>query len=268
MQRDIRDFIFRKMKNEKYLARIVAQQSGVLSGIDQLRTACRRLGVRIRKCEKNGVRIRPSGTVVVLEGTAKGIAQAEEELMGWISKGSGIATAAWKARRAAGRKITVVSGAWKKMPPPIKELVRQAVFDGRLHYRISEEPFLYLDKNYVKILRGVRKALFSVSGRKGLAKVVQLKSKGHRLAEEAVRAAQSGADIIMIDTGRKEDIKKVDHLLRKEGLRKRVKIAFGGEVKLEDLKELKKTPVDIVDIGKAIVDAPLVDMRMDVLKKV
>ena len=72
----------------------------------------------------------------------------------------------------------------------------------------------------------------------------------------------------MIDTGRREDIRKVDLILRKKGLRKNVKIAFGGNIQLEDLKEMKKMPVEIVNIGKSIVDAPLLNMRMDVVKRV
>jgi nicotinate-nucleotide pyrophosphorylase (carboxylating) len=94
-----------------------------------------------------------------------------------------------------------------------------------------------------------------------------LKSEGKRLCQEASLASQLGADIIMIDTGDKEDIKMVDLVLKKQELRRSVKIAFGGEIRIEDLEKLKKFPVEIVDIGKAIVDAPLLDMRMDVIKR-
>jgi nicotinate-nucleotide pyrophosphorylase (carboxylating) len=162
----------------------------------------------------------------------------------------------------------VVSGAWKKMPFPIKELVRQAVVDGGIHYRISEKPFLYLDKNYLKMLGGVEKALRSVDRLKGFVKVIQIKSQSQMLVQEATQAVRMGAHIIMIDTGRGDDIDKVDAVLRHHRLRHRVKIAFGGEISIEDLRDLKRAPVEIVDIGKAIVDAPLLDMRLDVVGKV
>jgi len=48
------------------------------------------------------------------------MAAAEEELIGWLSKASGIATAARRARRTAGKDLKVVSGAWKKMPLPLR----------------------------------------------------------------------------------------------------------------------------------------------------
>jgi nicotinate-nucleotide pyrophosphorylase (carboxylating) len=153
------------------------------------------------------------------------------------------------------------------MPPPIKDLVRQAIVDGGIRYRISGRPFLYLDKNYVKILGGIKSALEAVRNSRESVKVIQLKSKNRVLCRESMLAAHLGADIIMVDTGRKEDIERVHEGLKKRGLRERVKIAFGGNISLDDLAVLKKMPVDIVDVGKAIVDAPLLDMKMDIVDR-
>jgi len=264
---DIRDLIFLKVKEMKFLAEITSQRYGMLSGIHWFQGACRNLGIDLEECKKNGTKVRPSEVIAVLRGNPKQMALAEEELIGWIAKSSGIATAAWEAKAAAGRRLKVVSGAWKKMPVPIKDLIRQAILDGGIYYRISEKPFIYLDKNYVKILGGVKEALLSVKNLKRFTKIIQLKSRGKRLCQEALVASQLGVHIIMIDTGQQEDIKMVDLVLREQGLRRKVKIAFGGNIKIEDLKKFREFPVDIVDIGKAIVDAPLLDMRMDIIER-
>lgn len=267
MGQDIRDLIFRTVENKRYLAYISAQGEGIFSGAGWLKKACKNLKLVLNNCKENGVRIRPSEVVATLEGSAKKMALGEEELVGWVSKASGIATAAWKARRAAGRNLKVVSGAWKKMPLPIKDLVRQAIADGGVQYRIAEKPFLYLDKNYVRMLGGVENTLQSVEDLKGYTLVIQLKGENGGLLREAALAAQRGASIIMIDTGKRKDIERVDSMLRGKGLRECVQIAFGGNIRIEDLKELKKMPVEIVDIGQAIIDAPLLDMRLDITAK-
>jgi nicotinate-nucleotide pyrophosphorylase (carboxylating) len=259
---DIRDLIFLKVKGMKFLAEITSQGYGILSGIQWLQGACKNLGIDLEERKKNGKKVRPSDVIAVLRGNPK-----QMELIGWIAKSSGIATAARKAKATAGKRLKVVSGAWKKMPFPIKDLIRQAILDGGIYYRISEKPFIYLDKNYVKILGGVKEALLSVKNSKHVTKIIQLKSKGKRLCQEALVASQLGVHVIMIDTGQKDDIKMVDLVLRKQRLRRRVKIAFGGNIKIEDLKKLGKFPVDIVDIGKAVVDAPLLDMRMDIIER-
>jgi nicotinate-nucleotide pyrophosphorylase (carboxylating) len=116
------------------------------------------------------------------------------------------------------------------------------------------------------MLGGVSKALGS-AGIKGYTLVIQLKGEEHGLGREAVLAARGGADIIMIDTGRKEDIDRVDSVLKAKGLRGGLQIAFGGNIRIDDLKELRRMPVEIADIGQAIVDAPLLDFRMDIVGK-
>lgn len=264
MEQNIRDLVFSHVKGRKYLAHIYAQGDGILSGTQWLRKACRRLGIALKRCRKGGTKIRRGDIVAAIEGTAKQLALGEEELIGWISKASGIATAACRAKTAAGKGLQVVSGAWKKMPLPLKELIRQAVVDGGIQYRISKKPFVYLDKNYLKILGGIEEALLAVKDLKPSIKVVQLKGKRRKLFREATLAARLGAHIIMIDTGEKADIERVNLALKEQGLRRKVRLAFAGDICIEELKNLRKMPVEIIDIGKAIVDAPLLDMRMDV----
>jgi nicotinate-nucleotide pyrophosphorylase (carboxylating) len=263
-EQDIRDLVFAGIHEKKYIAQISAQGEGILSGIEWLKKACKNIGLHLKKCKKSGSRVRTAEVVATLEGSAKQMALGEEELIGWISKASGIATAAWKAKKAAGKNLKVVCGAWKKMPPPMKELVRQAVSDGGIRYRIAEKPFLYLDKNYIKVLGGVGKTLQSLRILKEHTLVIQLKGAGQGLLREALLAAQRRGSIIMIDTGRKEDIGCIDIGLKAKGLREGVQIAFGGNIGIDDLSDLKKLPVEIVDIGQAVVDAPLLDMRMDI----
>ena len=48
------------------------------------------------------------------------------------------------------------------------------------------------------------------------------------------------------------------------GLPERIKVAFAGNVKLTDIPELSRR-ADILCIGKEIVDAPLLDWKLDVL---
>jgi nicotinate-nucleotide pyrophosphorylase (carboxylating) len=70
---------------------------------------------------------------------------------------------------------------------------------------------------------------------------------------------------VMIDTGQKKDIATVSRTLRRAGLRSKVKLAYAGNIELCDIPELQREDVDIVDIGRAIVDAPLLDMRLEVI---
>lgn len=75
----------------------------------------------------------------------------------------------------------------------------------------------------------------------------------------------NGADILFVDTGVPMYALTVTFELRSKDLRDRVDIAFGGDINLHHIKILRGEDVDIMDIGKAAIDAPLLDMKMEVI---
>jgi nicotinate-nucleotide pyrophosphorylase (carboxylating) len=95
-------------------------------------------------------------------------------------------------------------------------------------------------------------------------KVIQLRGRYEDIGLEAREAARLDADILFIDTGDMNDIDIVAREIRKMGLREKVEIAFGGAVTLEEMDIIKTLDVDILDIGRAIVDAPLLDLKYEV----
>jgi nicotinate-nucleotide pyrophosphorylase (carboxylating) len=94
---------------------------------------------------------------------------------------------------------------------------------------------------------------------------VQIKGRYADVAREAHEAVAHGADIVFIDTGRIADVSTVKERLIGLGLRDSVRLAFGGGVALEDVDALSALGVDILDVGRPIVDAPLLDMRFEVV---
>jgi len=85
------------------------------------------------------------------------------------------------------------------------------------------------------------------------------------IAEEAITVARYRAQVLMVDTGHITDLRMVSKALKQEGLRKQVQIAFAGNIRLSDLEYLQNEDLDIVDMGRAILDAPLLDFRYDVV---
>jgi nicotinate-nucleotide pyrophosphorylase (carboxylating) len=262
---DIRQEIFEPYMEHRVTASLIAETSGTLSGIQRARDRVESLGALFGTGLTDGGILGAGQEVARVTGNPVQIAQAEEQIIGALSKSSGIATAARNARDKAGSRCQVVSGGWKKMPLEIKELVRQAVFDGGVETRISQEPFIYLDKNYVRIFGGVRQAVQAVSGL-GRAIVVQVRGELEPLKDEAIAAVRGGAAVVMVDTGQPEDLRDVTQALRQNRLRDQVRVAFAGKVSLSDLEGLVQMDVDVVDIGYAVVDAPCLPMRFDVVR--
>ena len=151
MANDIRDVIFQSIQDQEYVARLSAERAGVLSGIKRLKELLIKRNIAAAFHKRDSETVAAGECILTVAGTPKQIAIAEEFIIGTLSKSSGIATAAQQAVAMAG-KMRIVSGAWKKMPSEIKNIVRGAVSDGGAYFRIADVPFLYLDKNFVAML--------------------------------------------------------------------------------------------------------------------
>ncbi|BEQ15604.1 nicotinate-nucleotide pyrophosphorylase [Desulfoferula mesophila] len=237
----------------------------MLSGLTRAAELAAQTGVSFASSLSDGGEVSAGQVVASLTGTPFYIIRAEELLLGELSKASGIATGARRALDLAGGRFLVVCGAFKKMPHVIKGQVRQAVAHGGLRMRMAPHPFVYVDKNYVRILGGVTQAMEAVAPLQ-MPVVIQLRGEMEPIAQEALAAARMGAATLMVDTGNLDDLEAASVALRRENLREKVKLAFAGNLRLRDLPALAGLDIDAVDIGYSVVDAPCLPMRFDVIQ--
>jgi len=262
---DIREEILRNVQSRQVTASIIAEEDGIIAGAASAKREAQKLGLTVLDVMTDGSHVKRGDGVITFRGTPKQIMLAEEVSIGLLAKASGIATNAYKFVKKTGGTPKVVCGAWKKMPPSLKEMIRDAVSVGGASPRIVPERFAYLDKNYIEVLGGIRESLAAVAHLDDCSKVVQVKGRYGDIVSEACEAVESGSDIVFIDTGDPEDVRRVVEKLVRLGLRKKVKLAFGGGVNMDDIDRLKALDIDILDIGRPIVDAPILDMRMEVI---
>jgi len=260
---DPRPLLFSGVAQRDVTAVLSADEGGIVVHTEAAAAASADLGLTVHHHLAEGKPVQPGDEVLRVSGSPIQIAMAEERLVGLIAKPSGIATAASRFVDRAGGRLQIVSGAWKKLPFSQKDMIRSAITAGGAAPRIADWPFAYLDKNFVTMLGGVQGALNAVAAHQELAdyqRIIQIAD-----VEDACAAARGGAHIVFVDTGRIDDVNTVSRALRATGLRDRVRLAFGGGVQLTDIDRLRELDVDIVDIGRAIVDAPLLDMTFRVV---
>ncbi|MGD0025405.1 MAG: hypothetical protein ABSC37_12410 [Xanthobacteraceae bacterium] len=264
--RDPRDTFFEPVATARVTARIVAEEPGIVAGGSAVPASLAELGITANIQLADGTPVEAGTVVTEIVGSPKEIALAEERLIGLMAKPSGIATATARfVARAAGR-MRVVSGAWKKLPFSQKEMIRQAIVVGGAAPRITEWPFLYIDKNFVRIHGGLEATMAAAGRFETGTKIVQIRGEYGDIGDEAVRAAAGGATIIFVDSGLIDDAERAILALQNHDLRSGVEVAFAGGVQLGDIEALAEIGVDVVDIGRPIVDAPLLDMRLDVVE--
>ena len=160
--------------------------------------------------------------------------------------------------------MRIVCGSWKKMSSNIKNELRTAIETGGAHVRISDDPMVYLDKNYVAMFGGIQASLTAAAQFNDRKKCIQVRGRFENgdIVREAWTAITAGADIVYVDTGRIDDLRRITQSLKPvlqemeaTADYRKVEFAFGGGVRYGDLDALKEAGADIVGVGRSIVDA-------------
>lgn len=264
---ELREYLFSGIKDKRWHFAITCKDEGVFSGADRLKQLIGASGIKVYGIASEGDKIRAGDCVASGTGIAEEITRAEEMLLGVIGKTSGVATAAAGFVKRADGRVKIVCGAWKKVAPEIRSDLRLAIHTGGSGIRITDEPFIYIDKNYVRLLgcvgEAVKRAREYDDSR---IVVVQLKGEIQPITDEAVQAVEAGAGIIMVDTGRIEDLKAISDISKNNGWHGKVKLAYAGGVTPDCIETVIDSGAEIVDVGRAIIDAPMLDFSLDVLR--
>jgi nicotinate-nucleotide pyrophosphorylase (carboxylating) len=261
---DVRDVLFAGLQGRHFPFRITAGEPGMLAGGGKILARAAELGVLSATAAADGTTFEPGETLFSGRGDAWQVARSEEQLIAVIAKTSGVATAAARLAAQAGPRARIVCGAWKKVPFEVRADLRSAAATGGVGTRILECPFVYLDKNVVRMTGGIGSAVRRAVGEPGRAVVVQLRGETAPIADEALEAAAEGAEVLMVDTGAIADLARVARLGAAGRLGSRVRIAFAGGVASTNLDSVLDAGATIVDVGRAILDAPMLDLRLDV----
>ncbi len=261
---DVRAFLFQPLLGKVFTADLTAAEPGILAGASLAHECASGLGISVLHRLAEGSNLQPGTSVLGLRGTAEQIARAEEELLGCIGKPSGVASAARRFSDLACGRARIVCGAWKKVAHEIRKQLRDAIVSGGAGLRLVDQSFIYLDKNMIRMFGGIAEAAGRARSMNGRVVAVQVRGEYGPIAEEAMSACGAGADVLMVDTGIVKDLREVVGAVLCQGCRQRVKIAFGGGVTLGVVEEVIASGADIIDIGRAIIDAPILDFRLDV----
>lgn len=261
---DIKKYFFQGI-DTNFRFTITATQKGIFAGSEELHKVVMEMQLKDVWIASEGAELNEGTSVFQAGGDAVTAALAEEKLLGLIGKPSGVATSSRNMVEKAQGRIKIVCGAWKKVFPETKDTLRKAILLGGAGIRITETPFVYVDKNFVRMIGGVGNSVQRAITLPNRTVVIQLKGEYGKISEEAIEAVKTGAGIVMVDTGKVEDIKQTDTALSDKGWRNNVKLGFGGSVTIGELNSIIEAGADIVDVGRAIIDAPILNFRFDII---
>ena len=228
-------------KDTSLLAHIVARDECVLAGVDVAKWVFDAVDEKIAftVLHKDGDRIKKGKRVISIKGSAKNILSAERTVLNFLGHLSGIATLTSrfvKEAKATNAKIYDT----RKTIPGLRELEKYAVeIGGGCNHRIGLWDGVLIKDNHLEAM--------AVKSREHRARVVResviaFKNRGYKNVEVEVEniaefkeALEAGADIIMLDNMKAEDIRKAVKLKSSN-----VILEASGGINLENAKKIAR----------------------------
>ncbi len=247
------------------IAEIVTRQSGILAGVEEAASAFEELGVRVKATKVEGKTIKAGDVLMRLEGRARSIFAAERVALNLLMRMSGVATATREMLKLA-RKVNpkVVVAATRKTLPRFSYFDKRAVrAGGGDPHRFGLDDCVLIKSPHIKLTGSVKEAV-KRAGRASFTKKIEIEVSN---AKDALEAARSGADIVMLDNMSPTEVKRAIELLKRAGLRERVLIEASGGIKPANVTSYVATGVDIVSSSYMTFKAPALDMNLEILSK-
>jgi nicotinate-nucleotide pyrophosphorylase (carboxylating) len=232
--------------------RLVAREPGVAAGMDAAARVFDYLGVTVTEAVADGTRIEDGDIVLRVDGTARDVLRAERVAVNIAGHASGIATRTRKAVDAA-RAIDddVRIAATRKTTPGLRGIEKRAVVAGGGDtHRLDLSHMVMVKDNHIAEL-GLEGAISHFRERVSFATKIEVEVE---TPEDAPKAAEAGADIVLLDNMRPETTAEAVGLLP-EG----VLAEASGGITLETVPDYATTGVDIISMGSLTHSAASLD---------
>jgi len=253
-------------KDMNLLAHVVAKEECILAGMDTVRWVFDAVDEKIvlTNLSKDGDRVKKDKRILSIKGSAKNILSVERVVLNFLGHLSGVATITNSfVKEVKGTSAKIFDT--RKTMPGLRELEKYAVsVGGGSSHRMGLYDGIMIKDNH---LAGLRSQVKSLKLQNIKDSVMKFKSRGYKNIEVEVEslaefkeALESGADIIMLDNMKPEDIKKAVKLKKGSS----VILEASGGISLENVKKIARTGVDRISVGKLTHSAHSIDFSLEI----
>lgn len=235
-------------KVQQARARILFREEGVTAGLEETASLFAFLGCTVKLQVEDGVRVGPGSCVMEVGGPARAILLGERTALNLLGRVSGIATAvAFAKSKAEKANSNIRVAATRKTIPGLRDLDKRAVeLGGGDTHRFRLDDCVLIKDNHLMMGLTVKDAVKKAQKSVSFTKKVEIEVTS---LEQALEAAEAGADIIMFDNMTPTQITRCLDALGKRGLRKGRLFEASGGITMENVGKYAATGVDILSMG-------------------
>lgn len=250
--------------NARLSAKLVAREPGVLSGVDVFAAAMTLTdsSTEVQRLLPDGSRFERGAVLATVAGAARSVLTAERVALNFVQRMSGIATmTAQFVAAVAGTKAHIVDT--RKTTPGLRLFERHAVRCGGGHnHRFSLSDAVLAKDNHLAVLtrngeRDLTEALREV--RRRLPHTTHVEVEVDR-PEQIAAVLDAGVDTILLDNFSLDQMRAAVQQIGGRAL-----VEASGSVKLDAVRAIAETGVDIISIGALTHSARALDLGLDAL---
>jgi nicotinate-nucleotide pyrophosphorylase (carboxylating) len=246
-------------------ASILARVEGVLAGIEVVRRVFLKVdpSLKFEGLLEDGARVRPGDIVANVFGRVVSILKGERVALNFLSRLSGIATGTARfVAEVEGHRVKISDT--RKTTPGLRQLEKYAVrVGGGQNHRFHLGDGVLIKDNHIAALRALGMSLKDIvvkakqDAPQGLTVEVEVSK-----ASEALEAAEGGADIIMLDNIRPDEMHRIRSLLPSH-----IKVEASGGITLESVQAAARAGVGIISVGALTHSAKALDFSLEFAPK-
>lgn len=246
----------------KIEAVVLAKQAGVAAGIEEITIFMESLGLSVKAEVADGDEIRSGSVILNISGNARTILSAERTMLNLLSRMSGIATATRKlTEKLRKANLTAKVAATRKTVPGLQYFDKKAVLvGGGDPHRLRLDDMILLKDNHLAVARSIANAV-----KKAKAASVNKKIEVEVTSiEDALKAAEAGADIVMLDNFSPRQVRKAVEALKKAGFFRKILLEVSGGITEQNLMEYASAQVDVISMGALTHSAKALNISLEV----
>ncbi len=253
-------------KGTEAKARIISKEDGIVSGIDDVKTLLHEFNIKILFSREDGQNIKKGDIIMEIQGDASSILSIERTLLNFLMKMSGIATLTYKILKKI-QKINndIILACTRKTTPGLQFFEKKAVkAGGGDTHRFRLDDCVLIKDNHIAIVGSVKESINKAREKVSFTKKIEIEVEN---LNDAITAARYGADIIMLDNMKPDEVNKVLLSLEANDIRKNVLIEVSGGITPENIVEYAKTDVDVISTGYITHSARALDISLEIILK-
>ncbi|HKU84692.1 MAG TPA: carboxylating nicotinate-nucleotide diphosphorylase [Candidatus Nitrosocosmicus sp.] len=212
---------------------------------------------------EDGSKIAKGTDVLAVKGSSRSILKGERTALNLLMRMSGISTQTNQFIDKLGElSKTVRISSTRKTVPGLRYFDKKAVvIGGGISHRIRLDQLILIKDNHIAVVGSVKKAIEMAKSVYGDKRKIECEVNDFNGIVEAIK---SGADIVMLDNFKPEEVKESLTRIRKLGLRNKIIIEVSGGINLDNIYEYAAAKPDVISIGSLTHSVQAIDFSLEI----